>query len=98
MTTEALKNRIEEVIACKIRPVLQADHGDITLLEITSDGLVKVKLTGACATCPGAENTLSDLISTELMSACPEVRDVVQVHQVSDDLIDQALKILRKQR
>jgi hypothetical protein len=41
---------------------------------------------------------LSDVILTELTAACPEVKEVIQVHQVSDELISQALKILRKQK
>jgi Fe-S cluster biogenesis protein NfuA len=95
---DALKDKIEEVISRKIRPALQADHGDIALLEITSDAIVKVKLSGACATCPAAGQTLSELVSTELMEACPEVKGVIQVNQVSDELINQALNILRKKK
>ena len=98
MAADTLIDRIEEVIARKIRPVLQADRGDIALQEMTPEGFVKVRLTGACATCPGAANTVSDFISAELMSACPEVKGVVQGNQVSDALIDQALKILRRSR
>lgn len=95
---DALKDKIEEIISRKIRPVLRADNGDITLLEITSDATVKVKLSGACATCPGAEHTLSELVSSELMEACPEIKRVIQVNQVSDELISQALNILRKNK
>jgi Fe-S cluster biogenesis protein NfuA len=98
LTADALKDKVEEVISQKIRPILRADQGDVALLEITFDGFVKVKLTGACATCPGAEQTVSDVISAELMGACPEVKGVILVQQVSDDLINQALKILRKNK
>jgi len=98
VTVDALKDKIEEVISRKIRPVLRADNGDIALLEIASDGIAKVRLSGACATCPGAEQTLSELISSELMEACPEIKGVVQVNQVSGELINQALNILRKKK
>ncbi|MEI7613642.1 MAG: NifU family protein [Betaproteobacteria bacterium] len=95
---EVLKNKIEEIISSKIRPVLRADNGDIALVEITPDAMVKIRLSGACATCPGAELTLSELVSSELMGACPEVKGVIRVNQVSDDLINQALSILRKKK
>ncbi|MEE8168230.1 MAG: NifU family protein, partial [Candidatus Hydrothermarchaeales archaeon] len=51
-----MKDRVEEVLA-KIRPSLQADGGDIQLVDVT-DGVVKVKLTGACGTCPMSQMTL----------------------------------------
>lgn len=88
--------KVAAIIAEKIRPSLQAHQGDIELVEITPDGIVKVKLTGACATCPGAQQTMSDVIERTLMEACPEIKGVVAISAVSDDLINQALKILRK--
>ena len=67
-------------------------------MEISADGIVKVRLTGACSSCPGSEDTLTELVTAELTTAISEVKGVVQVHQVSDELISQALKILRKQK
>lgn len=87
---------IREIIDKKVRPVLQSHCGDIKLIEVTTDGFVKVKLTGACATCPGAQQTMSEFIESTLREVCPEIKGVIPVHQVSDDLINQALKILRK--
>lgn len=91
-------DKIPQLIEEKIRPILQAHQGDVELVEITSDGIVKVKLTGACATCPGAQQTLSDVVEAELMEVCPEVKGVISVSQVSEDLIQQALKILNKDK
>jgi len=88
--------QIEKVIEEKIRPVLHAHQGDVQFLEITADGFVKVRLTGACATCPGAQQTLSEVVETELQEAFPEIKGVIPVFQVSDDLINEALKIIRK--
>jgi len=88
--------KIEKVIEEKIRPVLQAHQGDVEFLEITADGFVKVRLTGACATCPGAQQTLSEVVETELQEAFPELKGVIPVFQVSDELINEALKIIRK--
>jgi Fe-S cluster biogenesis protein NfuA len=89
---------IEKIIAQKVRPVLNTHNGDIELLEVTPDGYVKVKLTGACSTCPGAQQTLSEIVETAVKEECPEIKGVVPVFQVSDELIDSALKILRKDR
>ncbi len=59
-------DKMREVIAQKVRPVLAAHNGDIELVEITSDGFVKVRLTGACATCPGAQQTMSAVVEETL--------------------------------
>ena len=89
---------LQKVIEAKIRPVLQAHNGDIELLEVTADGFVKVRLTGACAACPGAQQTLSEVVETVLREACPEIKGVIPVTQVNQELIDIALKILRRDR
>ncbi|MGI6451743.1 MAG: NifU family protein [Desulfitobacteriia bacterium] len=91
-------NKITQVIAEKIRPILQSHQGDIELQEITPEGLVRVRLTGACASCPGAQHTLSEVVEAQLKEACPEVKKVVLVNGVSDDLIQQALKILQRNK
>ena len=83
-------------MAAKIRPLLQRHGGDLELLEVSAEGLVKVRLIGSCATCPGAQQTLSELVEAALKEACPEVNGVVAVTQVNQRLIDEALAILRK--
>ena len=88
--------KLQHVIAAKIRPLLQRHGGDLELLEVSAEGLVKVRLIGSCATCPGAQQTLSELVEAELKEACPEVNGVVAVTQVNQRLIDEALAILRK--
>lgn len=90
--------QMQQVIAQKVRPALNAHDGDIELVEVTSDGFVKVRFTGACAACPGAQQTLSELVETAIKEVCPEVKGVVLVQQVSESLINEALKILRKDR
>jgi Fe-S cluster biogenesis protein NfuA len=90
--------QIAQVIEAKIQPLLKAHQGDIEVVEITTAGFVKVRPSGACATCPGAQHTLTDIVEAELRSACPEVGGVTPVYQVSDDLLKQALKILHKDR
>jgi Fe-S cluster biogenesis protein NfuA len=61
-----------------IRPALQADGGDVELVEITEDGVVKVKLTGACGHCPMSTMTLKMGIEKTLKQKVPGVKEVVQ--------------------
>lgn len=80
MTQEmkTLKERVEAALE-KIRPVLQADGGNVELVEVTPDGIVKVKLTGACYGCPMSQMTLKMGIGRMLKKEIPEVKDIVEV-------------------
>ncbi len=62
----------------EIRPLLQADGGDIQLVSV-EDGVVKVRLRGACAGCPGAQMTLKMAVERRLKAAVPEVQRVESV-------------------
>jgi len=72
---------IEEVTKAleSIRPALQADGGDVQLVEITDDGIVKVRLTGACGHCPMSTMTLKMGIERTLKAQVPGVVEVVSV-------------------
>lgn len=70
-----MKEKVEAVIE-KIRPALQADGGDILLVEVT-DGTVKVKLTGACGHCPMSQMTLRNYVEQIIKQEVPEVKEVV---------------------
>jgi Fe-S cluster biogenesis protein NfuA len=70
-----MKERVEQVIE-KIRPMLQRDGGDIQLLDVV-DGIVKVKLTGACGSCPMSTMTLKMGVESALKKEIPEVKEVV---------------------
>ena len=70
-------DKVAEALA-KVRPSLQADGGDVELVEV-SDGVVKVKLTGACAGCPMSSMTLQMGIERILKQQVPEVKQVVAV-------------------
>lgn len=87
---------LQKAIEKKVRPLLQEHGGDIDLVEVTTDGFVKVRLTGACSACPGVQETLSELVETTLKEVCPEIKGVIPVTQVNQELIDMALKILRR--
>lgn len=92
------KELVRRVLEEKVRPKLLSHGGDVALQEIAEDGFVKIKLTGACSACPGAQLTLSETVETALKEACPEIKGVVLASQVSDELINEALAILREHR
>jgi Fe-S cluster biogenesis protein NfuA len=73
-----MKEKVQKVID-QIRPNLQADGGDIELVEVTPDGVVKVKLQGACHGCPGAAMTLKMGVERLLKANVPEVKSVENV-------------------
>lgn len=66
------KTRVENALN-DVRPSLQADGGDVQLVEVTEEGVVKVKLQGACAGCPMSQMTLSMGIEQYLKEKIPEI-------------------------
>ncbi|MGB8953065.1 MAG: NifU family protein [Candidatus Aminicenantales bacterium] len=72
-----MKEKVEEALN-KIRPSLMADGGNVELVEV-EDGVVKVRLTGACGGCPMSQMTLKMGIERLLKKELPEVKEVVAV-------------------
>lgn len=92
--TEDLK-KIEAVLDEKVRPALRAHGGEIEIDHL-EDGVLYVKLLGQCAGCPSADLTNETLVEAELTAALPElVRKAAVVQTVSDELWEQAKKLLR---
>ena len=73
-----MKERIEAALD-KVRPFLQADGGDVELVEVTPEGVVKVRLTGACGGCPMSQMTLKHGVEKALREEIPEIKEVVSV-------------------
>lgn len=73
-----MKERVEAALN-KIRPQLMADGGGVELVEIGEDGVVKVKLTGACGGCPMSQMTLKQGVERVVKAAVPEVKSVESV-------------------
>lgn len=69
------KKDVQEIID-KIRPSLQADGGDVELVEVTDDGVVKVQLLGACHGCPMSTMTIKNGIEKTLKKHLPDVKEV----------------------
>lgn len=72
------KDQVEKVLD-EVRPALQADGGNVELVEVQEDGIVKVRLTGACGSCPMSTMTLKMGIEKTLKEKIPGVKSVEQV-------------------
>ncbi len=72
-----MKEKVEKALQ-EIRPALQADGGDVELVEVEGD-IVKVRLTGACGGCPMSQMTLKQGIERHIKKIVPEVRSVEAV-------------------
>ena len=72
-----MREKVEAALE-QVRPTLQADGGDVELVDV-EDGIVSVKLTGACNGCPMATMTLKNGIERILRTEVPEVKEVVSV-------------------
>lgn len=88
--------QIEAVLDEKVRPALRAHGGEISVDRL-EDGVLYVKLLGQCAGCPSADLTNETIVEAELTRALPElVRKVAVIQTVSDELWEQAKKLLRE--
>lgn len=72
-----MKEKVEEALN-KVRPALQADGGDVELVEVKDD-VVKVRLTGACGGCPMSQITLKMGIERHLKKEIPDIKEVIAV-------------------
>jgi len=79
MTDVDLLTRVEEALQ-SIRPYLEADGGDVRILEIDADFTVKLELLGACGTCPMSPMTLKAGVEEAIKKAVPEIKSVVAVN------------------
>ncbi|MDD5238519.1 MAG: NifU family protein, partial [Candidatus Omnitrophica bacterium] len=71
-----MKEKVEKALD-KIRPMLQADGGNVDLVEVTADGVVKLKLTGSCGCCPMSQMTLKMGIEKILKQEVPEIKEII---------------------
>ena len=78
MNTEELKLNIEKALE-EIRPFLQSDGGDISLLSIEDDKLVKVQLEGACTSCSVNQMTLKSGVEMTIKKYAPQIEEVINI-------------------
>mgnify|MGYP005862829495 CR=1 FL=1 len=73
-----MKDKVEKALQ-EVRPMLAADGGNVELVDVTDDNVVKVRLTGACGSCPMSTMTLKMGIEKHLKETLPEIAEVQQV-------------------
>jgi Fe-S cluster biogenesis protein NfuA len=76
---EAIKERVEKALE-KIRPYLVADGGDIAIVDITDDMVLRVELKGACHGCPFSMQTMKAGVEIAVKKEVPEIKEVVEIH------------------
>ena len=76
---DTLRREVADVLK-QLRPAVQSDGGDIELVDVSDDGLVRVRLLGACIGCPSSSMTLKLGVEQTLKSRIPRVREVVCVN------------------
>lgn len=73
-----MREKVEEALE-KIRPMLMADGGNVDLVEVTDEGVVKLRLTGTCGCCPMSQMTLKMGIERLLKEEVPQVKEVIAI-------------------
>lgn len=73
-----MREKVEAALA-KVRPMLQADGGDVELVDVTPNGIVKVRLTGRCKGCPMSQMTLKSGVERIVLKEVPQVKAVEHV-------------------
>lgn len=93
MRGRKMEEQIIKVLKDKVDPVLAAHYGGAVLTKYQDD-VAYVRLTGACASCPSAQQTIEDVVRDAVLANVEGVKDVVLDTSVSEDLLDMARKIL----
>jgi Fe-S cluster biogenesis protein NfuA len=75
---DEMRKKVEEVLS-KVKPFLQRDGGDVELVDVTDDGVVLVRLVGACKGCPMSQMTLKNAIEKTILKELPEIKAVQAV-------------------
>ena len=81
ITDPSVIDKIEEALT-QVRPYLESDGGDIRLVEVTEDYVVKVKLLGACSDCQVSVMTLKAGVEQAIKKVLPEVKEVVDIDKI----------------
>ena len=90
---EPTEESVRQVLTHKVNPILAEHFGEAVLTGL-HEGVASVKLQGACAGCPSAQETMNDVVKAALMEAVPDLKDVVLDTSVSPELMEMARQIL----
>ncbi|MFH1245488.1 MAG: NifU family protein [Candidatus Omnitrophota bacterium] len=71
-----MKEKIEKVLKEEVNPMLSAHGGGVSLVEVTADGVAKVKLTGGCCGCPSSQMTIKSIVEKAIKAKVPQVKKV----------------------
>ena len=71
-----MREKVEKVLEEEVKPMLAMHGGGIELIEVTEDGIVRVRLTGGCAGCPAAQMTITGMVESALKAKVPEIKKV----------------------
>jgi Fe-S cluster biogenesis protein NfuA len=85
---------IERVLDESVRPVLREHEGDVRVVSF-EDGVLKVKMQGACNNCPSAVSDVERMVAAEVLAAVPEVKRVALAAGVSDELLEMARELMK---
>lgn len=83
----SVEDKINEALK-SIRPFLEADGGDVTLEEVTDDGIAKVKLHGACSSCSMSSMTMKAGIEEAIKKAVPQINAVIAVNNIVESSLN----------
>jgi Fe-S cluster biogenesis protein NfuA len=89
-------DKIEDVLDKYVRPELSKHYGDVKVISF-KDGILEISLIGQCSNCPSSNLTVESIVEKEVMKYVPEVKRIALVSSISDDLLEQARKILHKE-
>ena len=89
--------QLEALLNERVRPYLHNHGGDVEILSY-EDGIFKIRMLGQCAGCPAADLTNETIIESELKSAFPELKQVALVYQVSEDLLNEAKRLMTRSK
>lgn len=92
-----LELKIQNVIKERVAPVLIAHGGNLEIVSF-EDGVLGVRFLGQCAGCPSAALTIEEVVEKELTDAVPEIKSVELIQQTSQELIDFAKQLLKKDK
>ena len=74
-----MREEIEKVLKEEVAPILSTHGGGVELVDVTEEGVVKVKLTGGCCGCPSAQMTITQVVESAIKAKVPQVKKVEAV-------------------
>ena len=90
-----MNEKIQQILEEKVNPILAGHFGGAQLVSFENK-VAKVRMTGACASCPSAQMTIENVVKEIVMGNCEDVSDVILDTSVSDELLEMAKQLMNK--